>query len=111
MIGPGTAKVKLTVIDGTGMRVDRTAHFAVQVGTFTDRRNAERVQSSLDRRYGTAKVVMRDGRPIQWRVLVGSEATQEDAEALAQRIRSDPAARAGSAFVVRVDTEANASSL
>jgi hypothetical protein len=54
--------------------------------------------------YGAAKIVLRDGQPPQWRVLVGREATEEGAEALAQRIRSDPQAQAAGAFVVRLDT-------
>jgi rare lipoprotein A len=113
MIGPGTAKVKLTVIAArTGRIGDPPApQFAVQVGSFTDRRNAERVKSAMERRYGTATVVMREGSPAQWRVLVGREATQEDAEILAGRIRSDPAAKASAAFVVRVDSEPGSGSL
>jgi len=128
MIGPGTAKVKLTVIRGADAApaikatvsenakigeppVAPESPFAVQVGAFTDRRNAERVRSSMERRYGSAKIVMRDGQPAQWRVLVGREATQEDAEILAERIRSDPEAHAGAAFVVRLDSEVGANSL
>ena len=119
MIGPGTAKVKLTVIRAQEVALAKpeiaaapppappptAQRFAVQVGTFTDRRNAERVQSSLERVYGHATIVMRDGRPVQWRVLVGSEETEEGAATLAERIRADPAAQAGSAFVVRLDSE------
>jgi hypothetical protein len=44
--------------------------------------------------------VPRDAQPPLWRVLVGREATPEDAEALAERIRSDGAA---AALVVRLD--------
>lgn len=118
MIGPGTANVKLTVIrpGGAGDSPAKTAgasesptaqapHFAVQVGTFTDRRNAERVQSAMERSYGSAKIVMRDSRPAQWRVLVGHESTEEAGEILAERIRADPAAQASHAFVVRIDSE------
>jgi rare lipoprotein A len=124
MIGPGTAKVKLTVIRGgeggaggspakvsAGEPPAPPARYAVQVGAFTDRRNADRIQSAMERRYGSATMVKRDGRPVQWRVLVGRESTQEDAEALAQRIRSDNAAQASAAFVVRLDSEAAANSL
>jgi rare lipoprotein A len=128
MIGPGTAKVKLTVIGvprelpavkasaveppaAPEASVASLPAFAVQVGTFTDRRNAERVQSTMQRLYGSAKIVMREGQPAQWRVLVGREATQEDAEMLAERIRLDPEAQAGAAFVVRLDNEAGPDSL
>jgi rare lipoprotein A len=119
MIGPGTAKVKITVIAKPS--VVETAPvpaippaatvaaelFAVQVGAFADRNNAERVRSSMEGRYGSAKIVMRDGQPVRWRVLVGREATPEDAEALAVRIRGDGEAQAGAAFVVRLDNDAS----
>jgi len=125
MIGPGTAKVRLTVIRAQEVALAKpeivaapppappppAQRFAVQVGAFTDRRNAERVQSSLERVYGHATIVMRDGRPVQWRVLVGREETEEGAAALAERIRADPAAQAGSAFVVRLDNETGSDSL
>ena len=130
MVGPGTAKVKLTIIAAPPSppnavvraaaapatpsppnTVESAAQFAVQVGAFTDRGNAERVLSAMQLRFGSAKIVMRDGRPVQWRVLVGRAATQEDAEALAEKIRGDPAAGAAAAFVVRLDTETGADSL
>jgi hypothetical protein len=44
-------------------------------------------------------------------VLVGREATPEDAEALAVRIRGDGEAQAGAAFVVRLDNEVGADSI
>jgi rare lipoprotein A len=124
MIGPGTAKVKITVIDKPSV-VETAAVpappppaapvaaelFAVQVGAFADRNNAERVRSSMESRYGSAKVVMRDGQPVRWRVLAGREATPEDAEALAVRIRGDGEAQAGAAFVVRLDNEASVDSV
>jgi cell division protein FtsN len=88
-----------------------TGLFAVQVGSFADRRNADRVQSVMEQRYGSAKLVLRDSQPPQWRVLVGHEASEEDAEALAVRIRSDPDAGSAGAFVVRLDPERVADSL
>jgi rare lipoprotein A len=122
MIGPGTAKVKIAVIaagaadmpvaaKAESVGASPVAQFAVQVASFRDRHNAERLQSSMARRYGAAKLVMRDGRPAQWRVLVGREATQQDAEALAERIRNDNPADAGGAFAVRLDDEADGDSL
>jgi hypothetical protein len=65
----------------------------------------------MQRLYGSARLVMRDGRPALWRVLVGSEATPEDAEALAARIRTGGEVRADSAFVVRIDSEPGADTL
>jgi rare lipoprotein A len=123
MIGPGTAKVKITVIAKPSV-VETTAApaptppvpvaaelFAVQVGSFADKNNAERIRVTMERRYGSAKVVMRDAQPPRWRVLVGREATPEDAEALAVRIRGDGEAQADAAFVVRLDNEAGVDSL
>ena len=123
MIGPGTAKVKITVIAKPAVIETATVTalpapapvaielFAVQVGAFADRNNAERVRSSMEGRYGSAKVVMRDGQPVRWRVLVGREPTPEDAEALAVRIRGDGEAQAGAAFVVRLDNDASVNSV
>jgi rare lipoprotein A len=121
MIGPGSAKVKIAVIAkpavvatdkvATDKVATAAALFAVQVGAFADRNNAERVRSSMESRYGSAKVVMRDTQPPRWRVLVGREATPEDAEALAVRIRGDGKAQPGEAFVVRLDNEAAADNI
>ncbi len=128
MIGPGVAKVKITVIAKPAVVATVQAEtravpappppppvaaelFAVQVGAFADRNNAERVRSSMEGRYGSAKVVMRDGQPVRWRVLVGREPTPEDAEALAVRIRADGGAQADAAFVVRLDNDASADSI
>jgi rare lipoprotein A len=111
MIGPGTAKVQITVISKPPTVEIASGLFAVQVGAFADRNNADRVRSSMERRYGSAKVVMRDAQPPRWRVLVGREATPEDAEALAVRIRGDGEARSGEPFVVRLDNESGADSI
>src|SRR5437870_498737 len=73
LIGPGTAKVKLTVIaakmvsanGAVGSPVHTVSAgepsappaspslFAVQVGAFADKRNAERVRASMERTYGS----------------------------------------------------------
>ena len=63
--------------------------FAVQVGAFRDRANAERVERDMKRKYGTARLVRRGGDPRMWRVLVGEESTPDGAEALAARIRAE----------------------
>jgi len=110
---PGRGRSEAKSLDRTeaSPRIAPAQHFAVQVGAFTDRRNAERVQSSLERAYGHATIVKREANPAQWRVLVGREGTEEGAAALAERIRADPAAQASAAFVVRLDDEAGADSL
>jgi rare lipoprotein A len=79
------------------------AKFAVQVGAFADHAKAERIRSAMESRYGSAALVMRDGSPPLWRVLVGREETEESAEALAERIRAGAQANADGSFVVRLD--------
>lgn len=101
LIRPGTEKVRLEVIAAPA--VIPPAHYAVQVGAFQDRANAERIRKDMERRYGSARLVLRQGSPPVWRVLVGSEPGLESASALADRVRSDGEAGAGSAFVVRID--------
>jgi rare lipoprotein A len=101
MIGPGTARVRIEVIRLP--EVMEGAGFAVQVGAFRDRRNAERVRSQMEARYGTARLVARPGNPEVWRVLVGSEPTENQANGLAERIRRESDEKTAP-FVVRLDS-------
>ena len=80
------------------------AVFAVQVGAFRSRANAERLRAEMQSRYGVARLVQRADTPDLWRVLVGAEATQEGANGLAERIRKERGEKSA-AFVVRVDSE------
>lgn len=107
MIGPGTAKVRLTIIEAPVAAA--TAFFGVQVGAFKDRDNAERIRREMEQRYGAARMQLRQGDPAVWRVIVGSEQTVEAAGALADRLRQETATPA--AFVVRVDGDLRSSSL
>jgi rare lipoprotein A (peptidoglycan hydrolase) len=75
--------------------------YAVQVGVFSDRANAARVRAQMEQNYGSARMVAREGRRIQWRVLAGREETEEGAAALAERIRAGFGFK--DAFVVRLD--------
>jgi len=101
MIGPGTARVRIEVIRlpevGEGMG------FAVQVGVFRNRRNAERVRSRMETRYGSARLLLRPGNPEVWRVLVGAESTESQASSLADRIRRESDEKTDP-FVVRLDS-------
>lgn len=100
MIGPGTARVRMVVT-----RMPEPAgpvEFAVQVGAFRSRQNAERVRDRMEARYGTARIVLRDGNPKLWRVLVGTESTENQANALAARIRQESGEKTP-ALVVRLD--------
>jgi rare lipoprotein A len=101
MIGPGIARVRLEVIR-TPEYVS-PAVFAVQVGAFRDRANAERLRAEMESRYGSARLVQRADSPDLWRVVAGSEATEEGANSLAERIRKELGEKSA-AFVVRVDS-------
>jgi rare lipoprotein A len=99
MIGPGTAKVRLTVIAPPSHPEKEPELFAVQVGAFQDRARAEALRDSMRERYGAARITERAGSPATWRVLVGEVDTLEEAQSLADRIKA-----AGTpGLVVRID--------
>ncbi len=101
LLGPGVGPVRLEVI-----RLPQTmepAIFAVQVGAFRSRDNADRLRDAMAALYGAARVVLRHGNPDVWRVLVGAEATPDAAGALAERIHAESGEKNG--FVVRLDFE------
>jgi rare lipoprotein A len=101
MIGPGVAKVQLTIITPPPpVELPPSDVFAVQVGAFQDRARAERVRADMESRYGTARIVERFGNPPIWRVLVGQEPSTDSASRLASRIATEGT----SCFVVRLDT-------
>lgn len=101
IIGPGTAKVRIEVIKTPPGIV--AGLFAVQVGAFRDRGNAERLRAQMESRYGTARLLQRAENPAIWRVLVGAEPSEEEALRLAERIRQDSVEKT-SGFVVRIDS-------
>ena len=104
LIRPGTTPVRLEVLDSNlppGL-------FAVQIGAFRDPRNAARLRAVAESRYGAAHITRREGDPVLLRVVVGAEATEEAARALARRILADSLAEA--AFVVRLDLQVPAHS-
>ena len=100
MIGPGVARVRIEVIETPPDAAP--ALFAVQVGAFSDRDNAERVRTQMEARYGSARLLRRAENPAVWRVLVGAEATEDGANRLAERIRQESVEKTA-AFVVRID--------
>jgi peptidoglycan lytic transglycosylase len=102
MIGPGTAQVRVEIL-----RMPAPAGpvaFAVQVGAFQNRANADQLRARMASQYGSARLVLRQGAPSIWRVLVGSETTEDEANALSGRIRAE--SREKNAFVVRLDLNA-----
>ncbi len=95
---PGIANVQLEIISKPPTR--GLEQFAVQVGDFTLRTDAEHLRDEMQQRHGTATLVFRPGDQ-SWRVLVGLEATAESADALAQQLNKET----GPAFVVLVDSD------
>lgn len=102
MIGPGTTKVRLEIISAPAA-LEKSEYFAVQVGAFRRKANARRLREVMEQRYGTARVVYRDGNPSLWRVLVGNSPRLNAMAALANKIRSEY----GPAFVVRLGANRN----
>ncbi len=99
LIGPGVAQVEVTII-GTPA-VPEPALFAVQIGAFRDKTNADRAERNMIAAYGAAKAVLRVGDPPVWRILAGRENSTDAAETLAKRIRAEQ--HEPQAFVVRLD--------
>jgi len=99
LIGPGVAQVEITIMATPA--VPEPALFAVQIGAFREKKNADRAEQNMIAAYGAAKAVLRAGDTPIWRILAGRENTPEAAEALAQRIRAEQ--HEPQAFVVRLD--------
>jgi rare lipoprotein A len=99
LLGPGTAQVRVVVIRPPA--VEEANLFAVQVGIFRSKENADKLQVQMQARYGSARAIERQGAQPVWRVLVGQESSPEKAEALAVRVRGDTSIP--EAFVVRLD--------
>jgi len=100
MIGPGTAHVRMVVIDvpvGAATPV-----YAVQVGAFEDRAIAERIRMQMAEKYGPARVMERPENPGVWRVLVGNETSLDAANLLKTRIQQETGEK--KAFAVRLDS-------
>lgn len=103
LIGPGTARVRLEVMQMPVAASTTPGYYAVQVGAFQYRANAERLRAEMEARYGAARLVLRPGDPPLWRVLVGRAATEDDAGTLAGRIRAEQDGKLAQSFVVRDD--------
>ena len=103
---PGPEVAAETTTPGAGVNppaasVTASELYAVQVGVFSDRANAARVRVQMEQKYGSARMMAREGRRLQWRVLAGREETEEGAAALSERIRADFGFK--DAYVVRLD--------
>ena len=98
MIGSGIAQVRLEIISAP-IVASAENWYAVQAGAFREKDRAENLRASMEREYGSARLVFRGGGVALWRVLVGRESTEDAADILAQKVRQE----AGAAFVVRLD--------
>ena len=101
MIGPGVAQVRVDILSLQAIAPAEN-WYAVQAGAFQDKDRAERLRTSMEREHGMARLVLRKGYPMLWRVLVGKEHTEDAANALAEQIRRE----VGTGFVVRLDEPA-----
>jgi len=98
---PGIAEVYLDIL-GLGEGGAIPGIFAVQVGAFKDRSNAERLKERIESQF--RPVVIQDfdrGDGLFYRVRVGHENTEDAARALAQSLRR--ANLATETFVVRLN--------
>ena len=85
MIGPGTVPVRIEVLGNKDVQL--TAAYTVQVGSFADRNNALRLQSTLARRFDGVYVATLAGRTGQYyRVRLGHFEHREQALALARSV-------------------------
>lgn len=100
----GIAPVRLEIL-GYGeaqTTVPPPGTYAVQVGAFQDRRNAERLKEQISRFHGPVVIQTFDrGDGVFYRVRVGSESSEEGAARLARQLRQ--ANFASETFVVRMD--------
>jgi rare lipoprotein A len=101
MIGPGVAQVRLDILALPPLPAVSNL-FAVQAGAFKDKSRADALRAEMEREYGSARIVYRDGAPPLWRVVVGQAPSQLQAGRLADQLRGE----LGNAFVVRLDQSA-----
>lgn len=100
MVGTGTAIVKLEIISGSAAPA-ASGNFAVQVGAFSDRGNANRLKEQLASRYSPVLVEEFEAPSGHlFRVRVGSVTSMDAAQELAAKIASENGMRT---FVVRLD--------
>jgi rare lipoprotein A len=84
MIGPGTAPVKLVVIDAPAG--EARERYGVQVSAWKDREQAEQERRKLAGSTGVVRVKESEGQAARYRVIAG-EGTREEAEALRRMLR------------------------
>lgn len=94
----GIANVRLVVISTPPTR--GVAEFAVQLGPFANRSDADHLREQMAQKYQTARLRFRDADQTWW-VLVGLEPTFDRANALAEELDKQH----GPVFVVLLDAD------
>jgi len=86
MIGPGTVPVRVEVLGSAAPALPRNA-YTVQVGAFSDRDNARRLENTLAQRFDGVYVATLDGKVGRYyRVRLGHFAHREDAVSVAKAV-------------------------
>jgi rare lipoprotein A len=98
LLGPGIGRVRLEVVAAPA-DIPTSDFYAVQVGAFSVAAHAEQVRTAFAERFGTAQLVLKQGKIPLWRVLVGKEPTI----AAAQQLAGVLSAENKDVFVVRLD--------
>jgi rare lipoprotein A len=99
MVTAGTARVRVEIISGAPSPA--SGSFAVQVGAFADRVNADKLRDQLSVRYQPIQVNESQGpKGMVYRLRVGSVPTEAAARQLAAKLHSEDGFET---FVVRLD--------
>jgi len=98
---PSIAQVRLEIL-GSGTASASAGMFAVQVGAFKDRNNAERLKEHIESQFKPVIIQeFESGEGVLYRVRVGQASTEDAARALAQSLLG--ANLATETFVVRLN--------
>lgn len=98
MVGPGTANVRLEILSGPNPNV---GFFAVQIGAFKVRENAERLKTQMEATYPPVTIATFDSpNGTFYRVRVGRLPSEAEAQTLADKLHE---AEQMTTFVVRLD--------
>jgi rare lipoprotein A len=87
LVGPGTARVRLEILT---MPENEVGVYAVQVGAFSTRKNADALRRRLEKRYDHVTVTSYDSENgTLYRVRVGAESSLARANQLARKLQRD----------------------
>jgi rare lipoprotein A len=101
LVGPGTARVKVEVMAAPPNVSVTGGRFAVQVGAFADRANAERLRERLLENYQPISIQDTTGPSGRlFRVRVGSEPSEASAQKLGYKLTGETGLHT---FVIRLD--------